>query len=85
MKNFYLNCAATKRSIVSDNQPGNDGQNMSVISVVMVMLESHRLKNSAGYPGSYNPAIVTNKEAHLIYGKKRDQTNFVLLTRQMNV
>lgn len=27
-----------------DNQPGNDGQNMSVISVVMVMLESHRLK-----------------------------------------
>jgi len=27
-----------------------------------------RIKYSYGHPGSFNPAVITNKEAHMIYG-----------------
>ena len=27
-----------------------------------------RIKYSCGHPGSFNPAVITNKEAHMVYG-----------------
>ena len=29
---------------------------------------------SYGHPGSFNPAVITNKEAHMIYGKMENET-----------
>ena len=29
---------------------------------------------SYGHPGSFNPAIITNKETHMIYGSMNDST-----------
>ena len=29
---------------------------------------------SYGHPGSFNPAVVTNKEAHMIYGNMNNET-----------
>ena len=28
---------------------------------------------SYGYPGSFNPAVITNKEAHMIYGNMNNE------------
>ena len=27
-----------------------------------------------GHPGSFNPAVITNKEAHIIYGNMNSET-----------
>ena len=27
-----------------------------------------------GHPGSFNPAVITNKEAHMIYGNMNNET-----------
>ena len=29
---------------------------------------------SHGHPGSFNPAVITNKEAHIIYGNMKNET-----------
>ena len=29
---------------------------------------------SYGHPGSFNPAVITNKEAHMIYGNMNNDT-----------
>ena len=29
---------------------------------------------SNGHPGSFNPAVITNKEAHMIYGTMNNET-----------
>ena len=29
---------------------------------------------SYGHPGSFNPAVITNKEAHMIYGNMNNET-----------
>ena len=29
---------------------------------------------SYGHPGSFNPAVITNKEAHMIYGNMENET-----------
>ena len=33
-----------------------------------------RIRYSYGHPGSFNPAVITNKEAHMIYGNMDKET-----------
>ena len=32
-----------------------------------------RITYSSGHPGSFNPAVITNKEAHIIYGNMNNE------------
>ena len=49
-----------------------NGVLQNVIFFIRVVYRSKYLKRrimySYGHPGSFNPAVITNKEAHMIYG-----------------
>ena len=49
-----------------------NGVLQNVVFFIRVVYRSKYLKRrimySYGHPGSFNPAVITNKEAHMIYG-----------------
>ena len=44
------------------------GRTLFTRAVYRLKYLKRRIRYSYGHPGSFNPAVITNKEAHMIYG-----------------
>ncbi|CAH3118571.1 unnamed protein product, partial [Porites lobata] len=45
-----------------------NGVLQNVVFLSQLKYLKRRIMYSYGHPGSFNPAVITNKEAHMIYG-----------------
>ena len=63
--------------IPNENVIGNVGSSLTVVSFKSKFLK-RRLLYSTNHPGSYNPTVISNQEAHMINGnmdgKKQQKT-----------
>jgi hypothetical protein len=61
-----------------------NGKHVKNITVLKVMLHwttfnsskylKRRLRYSSAHPGSFNPAVITNKEAHIVFGNMENES-----------
>ena len=50
------------------------GRTLFTRAVYRLKYLKRRIRYSYGHPGSFNPAVITNKEAHMIYGNTDKET-----------
>ena len=50
------------------------GRTLFTRAVYRLKYLKRRIRYSYGHPGSFNPAVITNKEAHTIYGNMDKET-----------